>query len=151
MSSAHITAAPGSLGAFLRYNADMSSVFTKIINGELPSHKVYEDDKTFAFLDIHPVQPGHTLVVPKVEVDHLEDLDDETYVALMRAARKVMKHMRAVLKVNRVCLLVEGFEAPHVHVKLIPCNEAADLFVKPDTTKEPDRQALAKMAKRLAL
>ena len=129
----------------------MATVFSRIIAGEIPSHKVYEDDKTLAFLDIYPVQPGHLLVVPKVEVDRLEDLDDEMYQALMSAARKLMKHMREVLKVNRICLLVEGFDVPHVHVKLIPCNVAADLFVKPDTTKEPDHQALVEMAKRLAL
>lgn len=107
------------------------SIFTKIINGDLPSYKIYEDERTFAFLNINPVQAGHTLVVPKAQVDHLEDLEDDDYQAVMATVKKLMLHIRDELQVERVCSKVEGFEVPHAHVHLIPCETADDFTSDP--------------------
>ncbi|RWZ79426.1 MAG: HIT family protein [Candidatus Chaera renei] len=124
------------------------SLFSRIIKGEIPAHKIYEDQRTLAFLDIHPVQPGHALIVTKTEADRLEDLGDEDYAALMDSTRKVMRRLRQVLGCERVCLKVEGFDVPHVHVHAIPCQRAADFWNRPDEG-EPDHAALAAMADRL--
>lgn len=107
------------------------SIFTKIINGELPCYRVYEDDRTFAFLNINPRQPGSVLVVPRSQVDHLEDLEPEDYAAVMDTARRLMLHMRDELQCERVCMAVEGFEVPHAHVHLIPCQANADMESQP--------------------
>ena len=100
----------------------MSSVFTKIIRGEIPSYKVYEDDKTIAFLDIHPETKGHVLVVPKVEVDKIYDLSDEDYSALMTTVKKLSKHMEDILG-TRILWKVIGTDVPHAHVHLEPYDE----------------------------
>jgi histidine triad (HIT) family protein len=127
------------------------SIFTRIIRGEIPSHKVYEDDKTLAFLDIHPAQPGHTLVVPKVQVDRLEDLEDADYQALMATVKKVMRRIVAVYGPEyRACVKVWGFDVPHAHVQIIPCRRAADFLASQDMNAEPDHAVLAAEAKRLA-
>lgn len=97
----------------------MSSTFTQIINGEIPCYKIYEDEKTFAFLDIHPETLGHTLVIPKVEVDKIYDLDDETYVALMKTVKKLSKHLEEKLG-SRILWKVVGTDVPHAHVHLTP-------------------------------
>ena len=95
----------------------MPSIFTKIINGEIPCYKIYEDDKTFAFLDIHPETRGHTLVVPKKEVDKLYDLEDEDYFAVMNTARKLSSHMEKVLGARTLWKVV-GTDVPHAHIHL---------------------------------
>lgn len=118
------------------------SIFTKIINGEIPSFKVYEDERTYAFLDINPVQYGHTLVVPKEQVDHLEDLEPEDYEALMHTVKKLAIHIKEELQVERICLKVEGFDVPHAHVHLIPCDTPADLDATPEKASEEDLQEL---------
>ena len=100
----------------------MSSVFTKIINGEIPCYKIYEDDKTIAFLDIHPETKGHTLVVPKKEVDKIYDLEDEDYKALMETVKKLSKHMEKTLGVRTLWKVV-GTDVPHAHVHLEPLDE----------------------------
>lgn len=97
----------------------MSTIFTKIIQGEIPSYKIYEDDKTFAFLDINPESLGHTLVVPKVEVDKLYDLDDDYYTAVMSTAKKLASHFDQVLG-TRTLIKVIGTDVPHAHVHLVP-------------------------------
>lgn len=97
----------------------MSTIFTKIIQGELPSYKIYEDDRTYAFLDIEPESLGHTLVVPKVEVDRLYDLDDADYAAVMATVKKLARHYEDVLG-QRTLLKVIGTDVPHAHVHLIP-------------------------------
>lgn len=126
------------------------SIFTKIIRGDIPAHKVYEDDHVFAFLDIHPAVEGHTLVVPKVQVDRLEDLDDTEYQALMAAVRKVMHRMVEVYGAEyRACLKLEGFDVPHAHVHVIPCRNAADFWTKQRMDVEPDHEALAKVAEKI--
>ena len=101
----------------------MSSVFAKIVAGEIPCYKVYEDDKVLAFLDIHPETKGHTLVIPKVEIDKIYDLDDENYAALMAAAKKIARHMEDVLGA-RIVWKVVGTDVPHAHIHLMPLDEA---------------------------
>ncbi len=101
----------------------MASIFTKIINGEIPSYKIAEDENFFAFLDINPNAKGHTLCVPKKEVDKIMDLDEETYMGLMAFARKVGKAIESAMDCKRVGITVIGLEVPHVHVHLIPLNE----------------------------
>lgn len=108
----------------------MASIFTKIINGEIPCYKVAEDDNYFAFLDIDPNAKGHTLCVPKKEVDKLLDLDEETYLGLMKFARKVGLAIEKTVDCNRVGMSVIGLEVPHVHVHLIPLNEMKDMTFK---------------------
>ncbi len=98
----------------------MPSIFTKIINGEIPSYKIAEDSNFYAFLDINPNAKGHTLCVPKKEVDKLLDLDEGTFIGLMAFSRKVGKAIEATVPCNRVGLTVIGLEVPHVHVHLIP-------------------------------
>ncbi|MBO7657109.1 HIT domain-containing protein [Candidatus Saccharibacteria bacterium] len=100
----------------------MSSIFTKIVNGEIPSYKIYEDDKTYAFLDIHPESKGHTLVIPKNEVDKIYDLADEDYHALMATAKKLAKHMEEVFG-SRTIWKVVGTDVPHAHIHLMPLDE----------------------------
>jgi histidine triad (HIT) family protein len=126
------------------------SIFTQIIRGEIPCHKVYEDDKTLAFLDIHPVQPGHTLVVPKVEVEFVWDLSDEDYFALMAATKKVARRLREILPQPYISERIVGIDVPHAHVQLIPFATAADLRKPQDMQFEPDHAGLAALAKRLA-
>lgn len=128
----------------------MTSLFTKIINGEIPSHKIYEDEYTYAFLDIYPAQPGHTLVVPKTEVDRFEDLPDEDYQRLMATVKKLAKHL-TVKTGKRTTLKVIGFDVPHAHVHLIPAANTDEFLARGDMSKEPNHEALAKMAKELAL
>jgi len=100
----------------------MPSIFTKIINGDIPCYKIAEDDNYFAFLDINPNAKGHTLVVPKKEVDKIMDLDETTYLGLMAFSRKVGKAIEAAIDCKRVGMTVIGLEVPHVHVHLIPLN-----------------------------
>lgn len=134
------------------YNRVMQdSVFTKIIKGELPCHKIYEDDKTLAFLDIHPVQPGMVVVVPKVQVDHFMDLEDTDYTALMATVKRVAKKLREVFQDKRVAVQIEGLDVPHAHAKMFPISSGDDFRAKPDAESEPNHQELAKMADRLAL
>ena len=97
----------------------MASVFSKIVAGEIPCYKIYEDDKTLAFLDIAPETPGHTLVIPKVEVDKVYELSDEDYQALWNTVRKVAKRMEEVLGA-RTLMKVIGTDVPHAHVHLLP-------------------------------
>ena len=123
------------------------SIFTKIINGEIPCQKIYEDDKAIAFLDIHPNQPGHTLVVTKVQVDQYIDLSESDYNALWLTVKKVARHLKEVLGTDRVKIIVNGTDVPHVHVHLIPFNEVKD--IETETDPEPDFAELEKMAEKL--
>ncbi|MBR2680820.1 MAG: HIT domain-containing protein [Exiguobacterium sp.] len=100
----------------------MSSIFTKIIQGEIPCYKIYEDDKTIAFLDIHPETKGHTLVVPKNEIDKIYELPEEDYLALMDTVKKLSAHMEKVLG-TRTLWKVIGTDVPHAHVHLLPYDE----------------------------
>ncbi len=125
------------------------SIFTKIIKGEIPSHKVHEDDKTLAFLDISPYSYGHTLVVPKSQVDHLWDIDDEMYEHLMRVSKKVANRQREILKPKRVGIIVEGFAVPHAHVHVFPMEGGLEYTIE-HQVKKPTEAELAAMAKKLA-
>lgn len=98
----------------------MSSIFTKIINGEIPCYKIAEEEDYFAFLDINPNAQGHTLCVPKKEIDKIFDLDEKTYMGLMAFARRIGKAIEASMDCKRVGITVIGLEVPHVHVHLIP-------------------------------
>lgn len=126
------------------------SIFTKIINGEIPCHKVFEDAFTFAFLDIHPVQPGHTLVIPKKQVPFVWDLSEEDYMALMETVRRVAHQIRTVLKPAYVGEIIEGVEIAHAHVKLIPFTSVDQFRRLPDDLAEPNHEELAAMAAKLA-
>lgn len=104
----------------------MASIFTKIINGDIPCYKIAEDDNNFAFLDINPNAKGHTLCIPKREVDKILDLEEASYLSLMAFSRKVGKAVESAIKCNRVGMMVVGLEVPHVHVHLIPLNSMKD-------------------------
>ena len=105
----------------------MVSIFTKIISGEIPSFKIYEDDKYLAFLDINPNAIGHTLCIPKTEVDEIFDLDDETLSGLIIFSKKVACAIKKAVVCKRVGISVIGLEVPHVHVHLIPINSMDDM------------------------
>jgi len=105
----------------------MASIFTKIINGEIPCYKIAEDDDCIAFLDVNPNAKGHTLCVPKQEVDKIFDLDEATYMKLMSFSRKVAMAIEEAIPCKRVGVSVIGLEVPHVHVHLIPLNSMSDI------------------------
>lgn len=122
----------------------MATIFTKIINGELPSYKVAETDKFLAFLDISPNAPGHTLCIPKKEVNKIFDLDKETYGGLMEFSRKVAIALEKAVPCKRVGMSVIGLEVPHVHVHLIPLNQMGDMnFGKKVTLPAEEFERLA--------
>lgn len=124
----------------------MATIFTKIVNGEIPCHKVAETDQFLAFLDISPVQKGHTLVIPKKEVDYLFDLDDETLAGLNIFAKIVAKGIKKVVDCNRIGVTVIGLEVPHAHIHLIPISSESDIsFSNP--RKNFSQEELAEIAK----
>jgi histidine triad (HIT) family protein len=126
------------------------SIFARIVSGEIPCHKIYEDDKTFAFLDIHPQVPGHTLVIPKTQIEFLWDLSEEDYEAVMNTCKKLALHLRERLNTRYVGVKVVGTDVPHVHVHLIPFDRVDEYTRRADLTKNPDHEALAAMAQKLA-
>lgn len=105
----------------------MASIFTKIVNGEIPSYKVAENDKYYAFLDINPLQKGHTLVIPKKETDYIFDLSDEELAGLMVFAKKVAQAIEKTVPCLRVGVAVLGLDVPHAHIHLVPLNSGEDL------------------------
>ena len=117
----------------------MPSIFTKIIQGEIPCYKIYEDDKTFAFLDIHPESKGHVLVIPKKEVDKIYELPDEDYQALMSAVKKLSRHLEKQLDA-RILWKVVGTDVPHAHVHLMPLDESWQYGRTLDLTPEEFEQ-----------
>lgn len=122
----------------------MSSVFGRIVAGEIPCYKVYEDDKTLAFLDIHPETKGHTLVIPKIEVDKIYDLSDEDYTALMDTVKKLSSHMEKVLGA-RIIWKVVGTDVPHAHVHLMPLDETWEYGRTLDLSPEEFEEIRAKL------
>jgi histidine triad (HIT) family protein len=124
----------------------MSTIFSKIIAGEIPSYKIYEDEKVYAFLDIAPETRGHTLVVPKVEVDKFYDLSEEDFVALFAAVKKLARHFDEVLG-QRVFVKIIGTDVPHAHVHLVP---QSDEYVAGETLKLPEEE-MQEIAARLRL
>lgn len=110
----------------------MASIFTKIINGEIPCYKIAEDERFFAFLDIHPLSKGHTLVVPKEETDYLFDLDEDLLGDMMKFSKKVALAIDKTMDCKRVGVAVLGLEVPHAHIHLCPINDLYDIeFSKP--------------------
>jgi histidine triad (HIT) family protein len=127
------------------------SIFSKIIRGDIPSHKIYEDERTFVFLDIHPATEGHVLVVPKTQVEFLWDLDEVDYRAVTETAKKIALHLRSVLGVPYIGEKVIGMDVPHAHIQLIPFTIAEEYIQMPDMSVEPDHAKLAEIAVKLAL
>jgi histidine triad (HIT) family protein len=130
----------------------MASLFTKIVNGEIPAWKVAEDENFLAFLDIFPVAKGHTLVIPKKEVDYLFDLDNETYVGLQLFAKKVAIGIQKAIPCQKVGVMVLGLEVPHAHIHLVPMQSEADLLnfsKKLSFTKEEMAEITAAIAKEI--
>ena len=125
----------------------IDSVFTKIINGELPGHRIYEDKHCVVILDIHPVQPGHALVIPKEQIEFIWDLDDSLYHHLWDVAKKIAKKQVEVIGTDRSSIIVDGEQVPHAHIQLIPTNHAEDLHAQPPV--ESDHDALRDMAAKL--
>ena len=136
----------------MAYNVLMQdSIFTKIIKGEIPCHKVYEDDQVIAFLDIHPINEGHTLVIPKQQIDHIWDVPNELYHHLWDVAKKLQVRIKDVTHAERIGIVVEGYGVPHAHIHLIPLLRPDDIKKHQDLSVEPDHNALAGMATKLAI
>lgn len=119
----------------------MASIFSKIVAGEIPSYKVAEDDRHYAFLDISPLAPGHTLVIPKREVDYIFDLSDEEYAALQLFAKRVATAQKKALPCKRIGVAVLGMEVPHAHIHLVPLNSEADMDFRNKKSLEPAQMA----------
>lgn len=120
----------------------MASIFSKIIAGEIPSYRVAEDHKHYAFLDINPLSEGHTLVVPKREVDYIFDLTDEEYADLQLFAKRVAAAIEKTVPCKRIGVAVIGLEVPHAHIHLVPINIEADMDFRRDKLKlSPERMA----------
>ncbi|MCF8357751.1 MAG: HIT family protein [Prolixibacteraceae bacterium] len=117
----------------------MASIFSKIVTGEIPSHKVAEDENFYAFLDIFPLAKGHTLVIPKKEVDYLFDLDDELYTGLQLFAKKVAVALKKAIPCKKVGVAVLGLEVPHAHIHLVPMQSEQDInFANPKKKFSPE-------------
>ena len=116
----------------------MPSIFTQIINGEIPSYKIAEDEHCYAFLDINPNAPGHTLCVPKKEVDKLIDLDEKTYINLMEFAKRIAGALEQAIPCKRVGMAVVGLEVPHAHVHLIPISEMHEMSFQTKVKMQED-------------
>lgn len=129
------------------------SIFTKIVKGEIPAHKIYEDDTTLAFLDIFPAAEGHTLVIPKQQVEFIWDLPDEDYLNLMKTVQKVGRRLKEVTGKTYVGTMVIGTDVPHAHVHVVPFEDVADIKAVVNaenrTTSEPDHTHLAALAQKL--
>lgn len=128
----------------------MATIFSRIIAGEIPSYKVAEDEKYYAFLDINPLAKGHTLVVPKVEEDYIFDLDDDTLSGLILFAKKIAHKIKGQIECKKVAMVVLGLEVPHAHIHLIPMNSEKDVDFNAEKLKlTPDE--FAKIAAEIAL
>ncbi len=127
----------------------MASIFTKIVKGEIPSYKIAETDDYYAFLDINPLHEGHTLVIPKQEVDYIFDLNTDVYIGLMSFAKDVAKAIEAVIPCERIGVAVIGLEVAHAHVHLVPIDKVSDLdFSKAKLSLEPSE--MKSIANRIA-
>jgi histidine triad (HIT) family protein len=118
----------------------MATIFSRIVKGDIPSYKIAEDDRFYAFLDINPLAEGHTLVIPKKEVDYLFDLDDETLAGLTLFSKRVAIAIEKAIPCKRIGVAVLGLEVPHAHIHLVPLNKESDIdFFKPKLKLTPER------------
>jgi len=123
----------------------MSSLFKRIIQGEIPCHKILENDEFLAFLDIKPINPGHTLVIPKCEIDYIFDLEDDLLGRLMIFSKKVASMIKKQINCKRIGIMVAGLEVPHAHVHLVPINAVSDLnFAKSRSASDDELATIAK-------
>ncbi len=123
----------------------MSSIFTKIVNGEIPSYKIAEDENYLAFLDVNPNAKGHTLCIPKQEINKIFDMEEEHYLGLMKFSRKVAKAIEKTISCKRIGVAVVGLEVPHVHVHLIPLQDMDDMrFQRKVSLMKEEFETLAK-------
>ncbi|MCA9347488.1 HIT family protein [Candidatus Saccharibacteria bacterium] len=127
----------------------MDSIFTKIIKGEIPSNKIFEDDRCIVILDIHPIQPGHCLVIPKKQIEFIWQLEDELYHHLWAVSKDVALHIQNILGTKRVAVVVDGEQVSHAHIQLIPVNGAKDLHATPPS--EPDFPALEAISAKITM
>ena len=125
----------------------MPSLFSRIAAGEIPCHKILEDERHLAFLDIRPIRPGHTLVIPKKEIDYLFDLDDEALAGLMVFAKKAAGYIRRAVECQRMGIMVAGLEVPHAHIHLVPIVDVLDLNFSKAKPASPDE--LSQTAERI--
>src|SRR3989339_351991 len=121
----------------------MATIFTRIINGDIPCYKIAEDDNFFAFLDINPLKAGHTLVVPKRETDYLFDLEDDDLTGIMLFSKKVAAAIRIAYPCNRIGVAVLGLEVPHAHIHLIPLNSEGDMDFKKSKMKLDSQEMIS--------
>ena len=127
----------------------MATIFSRIAAGEIPSYRVAEDDRFYAFLDINPMSPGHTLVIPKKEVDYIYDLEDEEFAALQLFSKRVAQAMKKALPCRRIANATIGLEVPHAHIHLIPIDKESDMdFRAPKKQLSPDE--MKAIAERIA-
>jgi histidine triad (HIT) family protein len=125
------------------------SIFTKIINGDIPCHKVYEDEKTFVFMDIKPIQPGMVVVVSKEQIDNFEDLPDELFTAVMLTTKYVMQALRKTFPDRKkIAVKIEGLEVAHAHATVFPIDSGSDFLSSPPSG-EPDHTQLAMLAEKI--
>jgi histidine triad (HIT) family protein len=125
-------------------------IFCKIVAGDIPSHKVYEDDNVLAFLDIHPIQSGHTLVVPKNHEPHFDQLTGSDYTATMDVVKRLAFRQKQQIGRERACVRIEGFDVPHAHVHVYPADSPEEFYGDKNRAEaEPDHEALSKIAEKL--
>jgi histidine triad (HIT) family protein len=132
----------------------MATIFSKIINGEIPCYKIAEDDNYFAFLDINPLRAGHTLVVPKIEKDYFFDLEDKYLASMIIFSKKIALAIRSVIPCNRIGVAILGLEVPHAHIHLVPMDTMEDInFRNPKLKFSPDefKEIAAKISSKVIL
>lgn len=125
----------------------MASIFSRIVKGEIPCHKILEDENYLAFLDIRPIKPGHCLVIPKKEIDYLFDMEDDLLKGLILFSKKVARKVKKVMPCKRIGVMVCGIEVPHTHIHLIPIDQIADMNFA--NAKSASNAELAEVAKKI--